>query len=51
MDEEKSRDLAEFGVGRNKAGYGFGRQGEKAAGLKGRSSLSRFWQDMLTVLF
>jgi len=35
--EEKSRDLAEFGAGRSnsRAGYGFGRQGEKAAGLKG----------------
>lgn len=37
--EEKSRDLAEFGAGRShsRAGYGFGRQGEKAAGLKGQS--------------
>ncbi|KAH7914028.1 hypothetical protein BJ138DRAFT_1144757 [Hygrophoropsis aurantiaca] len=35
---EKTRDLAEFGAGRSnsgRAGYGFGRQGEKAAGLKG----------------
>ncbi|KAH7929636.1 hypothetical protein BV22DRAFT_1109755 [Leucogyrophana mollusca] len=35
---EKTRDLAEFGAARSnsgKAGYGFGRQGEKAAGLKG----------------
>jgi len=35
--EEKRKDLAEFGAGRSnsRAGYGFGRQGEKAAGLKG----------------
>ncbi|KAF8844554.1 hypothetical protein BDN67DRAFT_943348 [Paxillus ammoniavirescens] len=35
--EEKGRDLAEFGAGRSgsRAGYGFGRQGEKAAGMKG----------------
>jgi regulatory protein YycI of two-component signal transduction system YycFG len=39
MCEEKSRDLAEFGAGRSnsRAGYGFGRQGEKAAGLRGQS--------------
>ncbi|KAG1728622.1 uncharacterized protein EDB91DRAFT_1313618 [Suillus paluster] len=37
MNEEKSSDLGEFGAGRSssRAGYGFGRQGEKAAGLKG----------------
>lgn len=42
--EEKSRDLAEFGAGRSnsRAGYGFGRQGEKAAGLKGQSSWFQF---------
>ncbi|KIJ69198.1 hypothetical protein HYDPIDRAFT_123409 [Hydnomerulius pinastri MD-312] len=35
--EEKSRDLSEFGAARSgsRAGYGFGRQGEKAAGMKG----------------
>jgi len=35
--EEKGRDLAEFGAARSasRAGYGFGRQGEKAAGMKG----------------
>ncbi|KAF9246237.1 hypothetical protein BU15DRAFT_85019 [Melanogaster broomeanus] len=35
--EEKSRDMAEFGAARSgsRAGYGFGRQGEKAAGMKG----------------
>ena len=37
--EEKGRDLAEFGAARsvNRPGYGFGRQGEKAAGMKGLS--------------
>lgn len=37
--EEKDRDLPEFGAARSasRAGYGFGRQGEKAAGLKGLS--------------
>ena len=44
--EEKARDLAEFGAGLGKAGYGFGRQGEKTAALKGRSSLIHIWQDM-----
>ncbi|KAF8136668.1 hypothetical protein EV363DRAFT_1447025 [Boletus edulis] len=35
--EDKSRDLPEFGAARSasRAGYGFGRQGEKAAGMKG----------------
>ncbi|KIM62037.1 hypothetical protein SCLCIDRAFT_1215375 [Scleroderma citrinum Foug A] len=33
--DEKARDLAEFGAARGRAGYGFGRQGEKAAGMKG----------------
>ncbi|KAI9571260.1 hypothetical protein HD554DRAFT_2320798 [Boletus coccyginus] len=35
--EEKGHDLAEFGAARStsRAGYGFGRQGEKAAGMKG----------------
>lgn len=39
--EEKSRDHAEFGDARSasRAGYGFGRQGEKAAGMKGLSYL------------
>lgn len=37
--EEKDRDLPEFGAARSasRAGYGFGRQGEKAAGMKGLS--------------
>lgn len=37
--EEKGRDLTEFGAARStsRAGYGFGRQGEKAAGMKGLS--------------
>jgi len=35
--DEKARDLAEFGAARGRAGYGFGRQGEKAAGMKGLS--------------
>ena len=37
--EEKGRNLAEFGAARSasRAGYGFGRQGEKAAGMKGLS--------------
>ncbi|KAH0827110.1 hypothetical protein J3R83DRAFT_4797 [Lanmaoa asiatica] len=37
--EEKGRDFAELGAVRNasRAGYGFGRQGEKAAGMKGSS--------------
>ncbi|KAG2350082.1 hypothetical protein BDR05DRAFT_902073 [Suillus weaverae] len=37
MYEEKTRGVTEFGAARNgsRAGYGFGRQGEKAAGLKG----------------
>ncbi|KAL4077183.1 hypothetical protein V8B97DRAFT_2080654 [Scleroderma yunnanense] len=33
--DEKARDLAEFGAARSRVGYGFGRQGEKAAGMKG----------------
>ncbi|KAG2052863.1 hypothetical protein BDR06DRAFT_989962 [Suillus hirtellus] len=35
--DEKTRDVTEFGAMRNgsRAGYGFGRQGEKAAGLRG----------------
>jgi len=35
--DEKDRDLPEFGAARSasRAGYGFGRQGEKAAGMKG----------------
>ncbi|KAG6334518.1 hypothetical protein ID866_4571 [Astraeus odoratus] len=33
--DEKARDLAEFGAARGRAGYGFGRQGEKAAAMKG----------------
>jgi len=43
MYEEKTRDLAEFGAGRSgsRAGYGFGRQGEKAAGLKGQLTVCR----------
>lgn len=37
MYDEKGRGVTEFGAARNgsRAGYGFGRQGEKAAGLKG----------------
>jgi hypothetical protein len=37
---EKSSGVSEFGAVRNasRAGYGFGRQGEKAAGLKGQFS-------------
>ncbi|KAG0701759.1 hypothetical protein DFH29DRAFT_925266 [Suillus ampliporus] len=37
LNDEKTSDLSEFGAGRSnsRAGYGFGRQGEKAAGLKG----------------
>ncbi|KAG2062673.1 hypothetical protein BDR04DRAFT_1235677 [Suillus decipiens] len=37
MYDEKGRGVTEFGAVRNasRAGYGFGRQGEKAAGLKG----------------
>lgn len=38
--EEKSSDLPDYANpgGVSRAGYGFGRQGEKAAGLKGLSS-------------
>lgn len=32
---DEKRDMSEFGVARGRAGYGFGRQGEKAAGMKG----------------
>ncbi|KAG2363414.1 hypothetical protein BDR07DRAFT_1483670 [Suillus spraguei] len=37
MYDDKGRGVTEFGAVRNgsRAGYGFGRQGEKAAGLKG----------------
>ncbi|EIW84771.1 hypothetical protein CONPUDRAFT_134679 [Coniophora puteana RWD-64-598 SS2] len=41
VNDEKPKDLSEFGVGHQRtgstmrSGYGFGRQGEKAAGLKG----------------
>lgn len=38
VGDEKARDLAEFGAARGRAGYGFGRQGEKAAGMKGSST-------------
>lgn len=41
MYEEKTGGVTEFGAARNpsRAGYGFGRQGEKAAGLKGQFSV------------
>ncbi|KAI6028588.1 hypothetical protein F5J12DRAFT_806361 [Pisolithus orientalis] len=32
---DEKRDMSEFGAARGRAGYGFGRQGEKAAGMKG----------------
>lgn len=43
--EEKPRDLAEFGAARDRMGYGFGRQGEKAAGKNGGFEIdfSRSW--------
>ncbi|KAH7889494.1 hypothetical protein F5I97DRAFT_538748 [Phlebopus sp. FC_14] len=48
--EEKSRDLAEFGAARSasRAGYGFGRQGEKAAGMKGSWNDGRLTDSILT---
>jgi hypothetical protein len=47
--EEKGKDLAEFGAGRSRAGYGFGRQGEKAAALKGQSLSLPIWSYILTI--